>query len=596
MDYYIYTNIPGKPTWRNVDVPTGGSEYQPRFLAFRTVITTEERIICYQKETIVTNSQIGDVKGRCFYILSKKNASVETLGGYVYWFNDYSEDWSSGNSDLQTLSPINDPVFFTSNDVEIPRLGRLKGGFTPGSDDWFATPAKFNGEITNDLSTGVWIGLNQYYATTSGERSLEKYSGNQITTGRLPKPIPWQYCEYYSQDFNNALDIALWLNTQKSMDYEEKNVFYDGYPLILDMYITKDYDQAREYLDTGKIPDDATKNESDGNGKPKPPQPPEPGNDDDSIETTPGIAHLPSQTAYSIGGVNVYRVSRSNLTEFIHWFWNNMVEDWAGTVINTLTGLYGNMSECVVSIKKMFAPSNMLFSTFSTSPYIRIGRYQYTTNTGCDLISGGPLNAVEVGTYKFDPHYHNFVDYTPHTTISLYLPYVGVIPLNSDLCMGRELSVYAVGDIHTMEIYYNLKINGALIGTYKGSCGMSVPFSLDNGMDIISNSVKSIAGLVATKNPLMLMGDVSAPIEQNTQASTILSMYDPGKCHIIIQRSRYKNPETYGNKTGYRLEEYNKLDNMSGYTVINDPVLDDITATTREKQKLKELLQGGVYL
>lgn len=592
MDYYVYCTS-GGPRWSsnvNPSTPTGDTTQQLSFSAYRYVISTDSRIICYKKHVAAYGAT-----GTCFYFLSNHPVNVINTNASVQWFNDNSTVWRSDDVDMQNLMPLNIPDFFNDTKLEIHLLGSVRGG--KEYRDGINIPAVMvSSPITNDPNTtGKYIGFNDAVYT---EDSLEfkKYTGTDIGGVRSFIPPPWQYSSNYSTDFNNALDIALWLNGQSTLQYLDKNVFFDGYPLILDMYITEDLDQAKDYLDTGKIPDDAEKNESEG-GKPKPPEPPRPDKDDDNIEQTPGTTHTPSQTAYSINGVNVYHISRSKLSEFIYWFWHNMVDDWAGTVINTITGLYGNMSECVISIKKIFTPSSLLYSTFSTSPYIKIGRYQYDTGAaGCDIISGGALSQTEVGTYYFAPHYDNFVDYSPYTAISVYLPYVGVVPLNTDLCVGRTMSVYAVADIHTMEISYNLKIDGALVGTYKGTCGMTVPFSLDNGMDIISNGIKAYGGAVLTKNPALIMSNLAAPIDQNTQSSTNLSMYDPGKCHVIIQRSRYKNPESYGNKTGYRLEKYCKLAEINGFTVVDNPVLDGITATKSEKEQLKLLLQGGIYL
>ena len=67
--------------------------------------------------------------------------------------------------------------------------------------------------------------------------------------------------------------------------------------------------------------------------------------------------------------------------------------------------------------------------------------------------------------------------------------------------------------------------------------------------------------------------------------------------HVCVYRLAVSDisDENYGNFIGYACEFSEKLSNLSGFTVCSNALV-ECNATNTEKEKIKELLENGVYL
>ena len=76
-----------------------------------------------------------------------------------------------------------------------------------------------------------------------------------------------------------------------------------------------------------------------------------------------------------------------------------------------------------------------------------------------------------------------------------------------------------------------------------------------------------------------------------------------GSIHVSLSKLKHPNniivsdisDENYGNFVGYACEFSEKLSNLSGFTVCANALV-ECNATNTEKEKIKELLENGVYL
>ena len=121
-------------------------------------------------------------------------------------------------------------------------------------------------------------------------------------------------------------------------------------------------------------------------------------------------------------------MSTAHLTTFITWFWNDI--DISDILINTVTGLYNNMAECVLSIKyyPLLPTSNDFFRTVE-KPII-LGRFSteanYTKINSC--AGNGKICTFDLRKsdtyhlYSSKSRPHAFTDYSPYTDMYLFLP------------------------------------------------------------------------------------------------------------------------------------------------------------------------------
>ena len=133
------------------------------------------------------------------------------------------------------------------------------------------------------------------------------------------------------------------------------------------------------------------------------------------------------------------------------------------------------------------------------------------------------LQGVTVSVTFPDPGglgYHSYLDHAPYTTGSLYLPYVGVVPLDLDvIAEDQQFIVDMYLDICTGDMVYRLsKITGDYIATYQGNCATQIPVSgtsLNNPMGALASGISAIGGVaqsiagIASGNAALVGGGVA---------------------------------------------------------------------------------------
>lgn len=406
----------------------------------------------------------------------------------------------------------------------------------------------------------------------------------------------------------------------------EANDFYFGTSYD-NLHITSSYEQAIAYLNTGAIPDDDEYRERNPDnpepydGEPQPPTPPEPPegqieNSDDSIDAGTD-AEYGASTDISLPGLNWYNLHKSVLSGFINWFWNDMT-DWGTVLINSITGLYGNMQNCVISIKKMHVAEQFLFDNVDYNANIKLGRYTYVSGGAnySQQINSAPNKMKDVGSYTLSDtdNIYGFLDYSPYTAISIYLPYVGIVPIDTRYVRGRTITVQCAASYETGEIMYCVKCGPYKVGYYSGKASIEVPFSLESGMQIASNTVNALGNIgasVAMGGALgatnLLGQDISAPTNINSSVTSALMRYGHTKCALIVQRPQHyklydvaqgKTVNDYAHVNGYKYNCVRTCHLGEGYAVFDNPHIDtwNTSPTDAEVDEIYSLMKEGIVL
>lgn len=510
------------------------------------------------------------------------------------------------------------------------------------------------GNFTSTNISGVTITTNINNTPTFGIKSMANVTWNRvyekmvispwmISGGKINPLIGYtgENYQYISDSLakiqpqaNAQIKIPnaarrLYFTVEDSVEYAAADYFlglkYDN------LHITSDYDKAIAYLNTGAIPDDdeynerSTSNPYPYTGEPEPPGP-EPGeggqieNEDDHIDEGTD-ANYSEDTDISLTGINWYYIQKDILKSFINWFWNDMT-DWASVVINSITGLYGNMQNCVISIKKMHVARKYLFDVHggtSNTPDIKLGRYTCSMSIAGNYlqeIKSCPDKMVEVGSYNLPDtdNVYGFLDYSPYTAISIYLPYVGIVPIDTRYVRGRTITVFCSASYETGEIMYCVKCGSYKVGYYSGKASIEVPFSLESGMQMASNAVNALGNIgasVAMGGALgatnLLGQDISAPTNINSSVTSALMRYGHTKCALIIQRPQHyklydtaqgKTVSDYAHVNGYKYNCVRTCHLGEGYAVFDNPHIDtwNTSPTDAEVDEIYSLMKEGIVL
>lgn len=248
------------------------------------------------------------------------------------------------------------------------------------------------------------------------------------------------------------------------------------------------------------------------------------------------------------------------------------------------------------------------------------------------------LAGIDTGVYalKLDKQYYNlncgelnipeatksFLDYGNFSKVSIYLPYIGIQPLNIDDVMGATLKVvYNINQLDgscIAQIKCSRKarrggdttINSVLY-TFNGNIFTTIPMFATDWRGAVSSMMGILGGVssIATGNPAGVVSGIGAVANSVTQEkvsvgragnqSTSYGYMDNQKPYLILERPVQNIPTDYGKFRGYPSNIHQKLSNLKGYTEIDSS---DMYATSfmgiteDELSELKDLVEGGVYL
>lgn len=272
--------------------------------------------------------------------------------------------------------------------------------------------------------------------------------------------------------------------------------------------------------------------------------------------------------------------------------------------------------ENIISLKKypfnvknhviMYEPSNIILSKWDTN------------------VSAQKINAtqtlINIGSFFIDRKYNNFLDYEPYTTCEIYLPFADYVPINLNKCMGSTINIEMIWDIDG-NIKYLILCEGLLIAEINANLSSSQTLTAINSglkslQDLqntitIASGLTSVAGSAVAGSPIGIVssaistvsGVVNAVTNQNTNYSTQKgqSQSDVSQKTILdfilhITRPIVKIPANYASTIGYILNDTKVLSELSGFTVCDNVIINNINCLNNEKTEIKNLLETGVIL
>lgn len=230
-----------------------------------------------------------------------------------------------------------------------------------------------------------------------------------------------------------------------------------------------------------------------------------------------------------------------------------------------------------------------------------------------------------MGAYHVEPYYNSYLDYEPYTSISIYLPYIGVRSLDSSRITGHTINVGYTFDFNTRQVTAHLGLDGKGFGdlgnaldSFTGSFGVAFPLSGSQANQVALNVLQSttqlvssagaIAGGVATGNvaavyggavnagSTLLGGQAIKPESLGTLTPTA-GLYAPQIPYLIINRPITALPSTWAADMGYSAGYSGKVSSFTGYLeTLHVDLNRAANMTEQEAQEIITALQGGILI
>lgn len=118
------------------------------------------------------------------------------------------------------------------------------------------------------------------------------------------------------------------------------------------------------------------------------------------------------------------------------------------------------------------------FTQTSDLNYIYFGAYQLQLQNGNVKKLTYPNGYIDLGTTKINRWYNDWRDFEPYTKLSVYLPYVGMFPLDAKKYYGKQVKIRYFIDLRTGACTACLIANKVLVDYFDGIIGTEMPITL----------------------------------------------------------------------------------------------------------------------
>lgn len=317
---------------------------------------------------------------------------------------------------------------------------------------------------------------------------------------------------------------------------------------------------------------------------------------DDPTDTGTGIIPpivLPEGSASSLWAV--YHPTQSQLNAFGAWLWSsNFVEQ--------IKRLFNDPMQAVIGVHKVFAPIPTGGTSTIKCGYLDSGVSSATVSSQYTEINCGSVNCSE--------YFGNVFDYDPHTKVSIYLPFIGVVPLKVSEVMRSTISVTYGVDVITGACLAKVNVSrdggGGILYSYGGSCACHYPISSGSYAGIISGIVTSaigIAGGLATGNPLATIGGAMAGLRQaHTEVQRsggftgCAGAMGPKKPYLIVDRPQTRLAKNFPAYDGKPSNSTQFIGDCSGFIRAQEVHFSAPGAFDDEAKEVESLLKAGVLM
>lgn len=292
---------------------------------------------------------------------------------------------------------------------------------------------------------------------------------------------------------------------------------------------------------------------------------------------------------------HVYHPTSSALSALGSWLWSS-------SIIDQVVRLFTNPMEAIIGVHAIYTPP-----VISSAVPIVVGNL--TSNVDAPAVSRQYVS-LDCGTVEVFEYFGNVFDYDPFTKISLYLPFIGIVPLRvADVMRGFVHIVYNI-DVYTGACIAMVDVSrdgvGGVIYQFTGNCAVEYPVSGANYSRMLqaamSAGVASLASGMATGgNPFMgaiAAGTAFTQGKMDFQRSGSFSgnpgAMGPKKPYLIITRPQTNMADQYQLYDGRGSNFTTKLKQCSGYTRCKEVHLNVPGAYHDELLEIERLLKEGV--
>lgn len=303
-------------------------------------------------------------------------------------------------------------------------------------------------------------------------------------------------------------------------------------------------------------------------------------NDNDTSDVSSGIGVL----------TTTFKMTKDRLQQLGRFLWGSNIFDNFSLICN-------NPIENIISCK------SIPLSLDGSTQKIILGNVD--TGVNGDKVSNN-FAKQNIGSITITEKYHNFLDYAPYTNVIIYIPYVGFKELDTNLVMGKTLSISYTVDIITGGCLCQITSNNVKLYEFNGNMGIDIPITASNRAQVEAGYISSGIGIASSVASGNIVGAVTSLINSAESQYHYASTSSPNPmcvastnrtCYVILDRPTYQTLKSFNHTRGKKCYLTKTINTLKGYTICDEHIdLSGIRATDSEKEELIKILSSGFFV
>lgn len=223
---------------------------------------------------------------------------------------------------------------------------------------------------------------------------------------------------------------------------------------------------------------------------------------------------LPTISAANTGFTRIYNPSLAQVQALANYLWTDQ------TILQTL---WNHVKQFLENPMDAFIAFNLVPCAVPDGGTTEF-KVMYI-GTGLNMTAAASQFVdIDCGDLSIDKYYDSALDYSPYTKISIFLPFIGSVQLDTDDVMGKTISVKYRIDIVSGGCVAKIFVDGSIHYQYSGHCAITIPFTSADFTGYISamiQTAKSVTSIAAgAAGNTQLAASLAGMPEQRTGKST----------------------------------------------------------------------------
>ena len=324
---------------------------------------------------------------------------------------------------------------------------------------------------------------------------------------------------------------------------------------------------------------------------------------------------LPDDNQFSIdatncGFVTIFNPTAAQMLSFNQWLFASFTEEWW----DTLKKILQDPLDFVISA-----------GIIKYKPTVKLANQEIKFNgIGTEVFANTvkQWEKIDLGSISMNEQFKTYLDYSGYSDVKIFLPFCGIQSLDINDVQNSTLHLVYYIDNLTGSCIAHLNVNRAdrgqaddshinsVLYKFTGNAMQTLPLTAKDYatmigavMNLATSTVAAVStggvGALGLANSVSNSADKLRPsIQRSGNLGSNYGMMDCLTSYLILERPIRSIPAEYGSYVGYPSASTVRIGACKGYTKGRPDTnwASNIHATDREKEEIKELIEGGIYV